>query len=138
MMAEIPHTTELRQQQDAAHIPDGCVYGPVHSRRFGRSLSVAGRVTCSWNCPYCQLGGGDQRFDPEAYIRIHDLRTALHSSLVKYAENCDVLTIAGAGEPLQHPDIAAVLPLVAGMSRRCNLPSILLTNGDGLRDPDVR
>ena len=38
----------------------GIVYGPLESRRFGRSLGVnlapPGRKTCNYNCAYCQYG----------------------------------------------------------------------------------
>ena len=34
------------------------VYGPVPSRRLGRSLGIdtVPLKTCNWNCVYCQLG----------------------------------------------------------------------------------
>jgi wyosine [tRNA(Phe)-imidazoG37] synthetase (radical SAM superfamily) len=34
------------------------VFGPVASRRLGRSLGIdpLSAKTCNWNCVYCQLG----------------------------------------------------------------------------------
>lgn len=36
----------------------GYIYGPVPSRRLGRSLGIdpVPIKTCNWNCVYCQLG----------------------------------------------------------------------------------
>ena len=37
----------------------GCIFGPVPSRRLGRSLGVdlVPFKTCTYDCIYCQLGG---------------------------------------------------------------------------------
>ena len=38
----------------------GCVYGPVQSRRLGRSLGIntlpPARKVCTFDCQYCQYG----------------------------------------------------------------------------------
>ncbi|MCJ7621201.1 MAG: hypothetical protein MUP64_13405, partial [Anaerolineae bacterium] len=38
----------------------GVIYGPVNSRRWGRSLGInllpAGRKVCTFDCVYCQYG----------------------------------------------------------------------------------
>jgi wyosine [tRNA(Phe)-imidazoG37] synthetase (radical SAM superfamily) len=43
----------------------GIVYGPVRSRRFGRSLGInlspCGRKLCSFDCVYCHYGATERR-----------------------------------------------------------------------------
>ena len=61
------------------------VYGPVPSRRLGRSLGVNPIPTkaCNYSCVYCQLGrtarrtGERQRFFPPEDI-VSELAQALH------------------------------------------------------------
>ncbi|MDA3962626.1 MAG: radical SAM protein [Planctomycetota bacterium] len=121
------------------HVPDGLIYGPVTSRRFGRSLGVScdapGQVGCAWACPYCQLGEqprGRHVAVPAERI-IDDLRVAL----IDHAADCDVVCVAGNGEPTDHPEFPVIAMAVAQLARIHGLRSILLTNGDGLMTPAV-
>ncbi len=127
------------------HVPDDLIYGPVSSRRFGRSLGIScswpGGRSCRWGCPYCQLGHlGD---DPAcAMVSLDDLCTATTRALAALTPgSVDVVTLAGGGEPTEHPDFARYVPWLATTlaawagSQRPRL--ILLSNGDGLDDPAV-
>lgn len=118
----------------AGHVPDAVIYGPVTSRRFGRSLGIScddpATVGCRWHCPYCQLGA--QPHVPDALRPSADriLATLQHHLAARPA--CDTLCIAGNGEPTDHPDFAAIAAQVGYLGRRYGLRSVLLTNGDGL------
>ena len=127
------------------HVPDELIYGPVTSRRFGRSLGIScswpGGRFCRWGCPYCQLGHlGD---DPACgTVSLEDLRTATTRALAGLRPgSIDVITLAGGGEPTEHPDFAPYISWLVdelarwGGAARPRL--ILLSNGDGLDDPAV-
>jgi len=121
------------------HVPGGLIYGPVDSRRFGRSLGVScswpGRVTCRWRCPYCQLGHLPYRpFTPvpPAAAVLRELDRALAEC---DPSSLEVITVAGSGEPTTHPDFAAIAAGVVARARARGLGTILLSNGDGLGDP---
>ena len=115
------------------------VFGPVPSRRLGRSLGIdpVPLKTCNWNCVYCQLGRstpvvGERRdyFPPE------DILAEIEEALAKLAPgDVDWITFAGSGEPLLHASIGR---LVAGVKRITQLPVALLTNGSFLHLPEVR
>ena len=116
------------------HVPEALVYGPVESRRFGRSLGVScdqpGIIGCRWHCPYCQLGAhppDPTAAYPSAGRILQDLAHHLAAGPA-----CDAICIAGNGEPTDHPDFAAIAAEVASQARLYALRSILLTNGDGL------
>ncbi|TVR14879.1 MAG: hypothetical protein EA401_03655 [Planctomycetota bacterium] len=125
----------------AGHVPDNLIYGPVMSRRFGRSLGVSftpvDAVGCSWHCPYCQLGGGRSDRRPLSYPDPHALLASLQQKLHAVAAVIDVVTIAGSGEPLLHPQAIPLLEACGRMAHRYRVPLVLLTNGGGIEDNDV-
>jgi wyosine [tRNA(Phe)-imidazoG37] synthetase (radical SAM superfamily) len=112
------------------------VFGPVPSRRFGRSLGIdlTPHKTCSLNCVFCQLGRTDQatlarkNYVPTADV-IAEVRHWLRSD-----GNADYLTLSGSGEPTLHAAFGDVLTFL----RTQPVPSVLLTNGTLFSLPEVR
>lgn len=89
------------------------VYGPVVSRRLGRSLGVNilpldGKV-CSFDCLYCECGlnpkGGRRLFLPSR----QEIREALREALLHLTAPVEVITFAGNGEPTLHPHFADII-----------------------------
>jgi wyosine [tRNA(Phe)-imidazoG37] synthetase (radical SAM superfamily) len=86
------------------------VYGPVVSRRLGRTLGVnlapAGRKACNFECAYCrsawtELPTRREWPDPAAVI----------GAVAHALEGCgeiDAITVAGNGEPTLHPAFASI------------------------------
>jgi len=119
----------------------GLVYGPVASRRFGRSLGVnlmpPNRKTCNYNCAYCQYGWTEFPARGE-YPRPADVVDAVDRALER-DPNVDTITVAGNGEPTLHPAFA---PIVEGIFhvRQRRAPKArmaLLSNGSTLNRLDV-
>src|SRR6185503_6315104 len=86
------------------------VYGPVQSRRLGRSLGVnlgpAGRKTCNFNCAYCQYGWTN--FPAKgSFPRPADVIDALDCALQRDPD-VESITVAGNGEPTLHPGFAPI------------------------------
>lgn len=119
----------------------GIVYGPLRSRRFGRSLGVnlapAGCKACNFNCSYCQYGW--TRFaDPHDWPRPVDVIEAVDRTLAA-APDVDSITVAGNGEPTLHPGFA---PIAEGLfhvrARRApGATLVLLSNGSTLSRREV-
>jgi wyosine [tRNA(Phe)-imidazoG37] synthetase (radical SAM superfamily) len=127
------------------------VYGPVQSRRLGRSLGInllpAGMKVCNMDCAYCQYGWTRGR---QAQMGRHgswpmpsDIETAMAVRLEAAAgrnELIDRITVAGHGEPTLHPafdDIAERLCRV----RDAAAPRVrlaVLSNSTTAAWPDVR
>lgn len=119
----------------------GLVYGPVRSRRLGRSLGVnlapPGRKTCNFNCAYCQYGWTDFPARGE-FPRPSDVIDAVDRALVQHPD-VDAITVAGNGEPTLHPAFA---PIAEGLfhlrARRAPKAKLtLLSNGSTLDRLDV-
>ena len=113
------------------------LFGPVPSRRLGRSLGVdlTPGNTCSYDCVYCQLGATVRKtterreWVPTGEV-LDELRRWTAAGNV-----ADVVTLAGSGEPTLHTGFGEVLK--AGREI-CNVPTALLTNGSLLHEAAVR
>jgi wyosine [tRNA(Phe)-imidazoG37] synthetase (radical SAM superfamily) len=94
----------------------GIAYGPVQSRRMGRSLGVnlapPGRKTCNFNCAYCQYGWTEFPANA-AFPHPADVIDAVDQALT-IDPGVDAITVAGNGEPTLHPGFA---PIAEGLFR---------------------
>ena len=107
------------------------VYGPVPSRRLGRSLGLdlVPLKTCNYNCVYCQLGRTPRKVTKRReYVPVRKILQELEARL--QAEGLpDYITIAGSGEPTLNTGIGEVIRQVKAMTQ---IPVAVLTNGSFL------
>jgi wyosine [tRNA(Phe)-imidazoG37] synthetase (radical SAM superfamily) len=122
-------------------LPTGIVYGPVVSRRLGRTLGVnlapAGRKACNFACAYCRYA----QSEPPARRDWPD-PAAIAGAVEHALETCgeiDAITVAGSGEPTLHPAFAPIADGLfharARLAPRAKLT--LLSNGSTLDRPEV-
>jgi len=113
------------------------LFGPVPSRRYGRSLGVdlAAPKTCTINCRFCQLGPTsactlERRNTPPIAEVLAEVRSWLTSG-----NSADFITACGSGEPTLHTHFGDLLRFV-----RSETPcrSLLLSNGSLFYLPEVR
>ncbi|HPK54556.1 MAG TPA: radical SAM protein, partial [Smithellaceae bacterium] len=113
------------------------IYGPVPSRRLGRSLGVdlIPFKICTYDCIYCQLGKTTEKtMERRCYVPIKDVLSELKIKLAA-EERVDHITIAGSGEPTLHSEIGE---LIARIKDITNIPLVVLTNGSLLYLEEVR
>ncbi len=112
------------------------VYGPVPSRRLGRSLGVSPipPKTCSYACVYCQLGKTThlQTERKDFYPKEEILAEIIESEPMGKA---DFITFVGDGEPTLNKDLGW---LIKQTKQKINLPVAVITNGSLLSQKDVR
>jgi wyosine [tRNA(Phe)-imidazoG37] synthetase (radical SAM superfamily) len=115
------------------------VFGPVPSRRLGRSLGIdpVPLKTCNWNCVYCQLGRSlppvnERRefFPREEMIDEFGRALANHGP-----GEIDWITFIGSGETTLHAGIGW---LIRQVKARTSLPVAVITNGSLLCFPETR
>ncbi len=115
------------------------VFGPVPSRRLGRSLGIdpIPLKTCNWNCVYCQLGRTARvvkerrEWVPEGLI-LDQVREALERHP---PDEIDWVTFVGSGEPTLHSGLGR---LIRGVKAMTPIPVAVITNGSLLFRPEVR
>ncbi len=113
------------------------VYGPVPSRRLGRSLGVSlvPPKTCTYSCVYCQLGRTtDQTVERRSFFPPADILDEIRNAL-DTSENVDHVTFVGEGEPTLSSDIGL---LIGQVKERFDVPVAVVTNGSLLFDAQVR
>lgn len=112
------------------------VYGPVPSRRLGRSLGVSPipAKTCSYSCVYCQLGrtSSFQTRRESFYPKDDILREIVNCGRNTEA---DYVTFVGDGEPTLCQDLGW---LIQQTKNELHLPVAVITNGSLLFREDVR
>jgi wyosine [tRNA(Phe)-imidazoG37] synthetase (radical SAM superfamily) len=114
------------------------VFGPVPSRRLGRSLGVdpVPFKTCNWNCVYCQLGRTqpltNERKD---YVPPKEVVAEVREALRAQGDAVDWITFGGSGEPTLHASLGR---MIRGVKRFTTVPVAVLTNGALLHRRDVR
>jgi wyosine [tRNA(Phe)-imidazoG37] synthetase (radical SAM superfamily) len=104
------------------------VYGPVPSRRLGRSLGVdlVPFKTCTYDCVYCQLGPTTcKTTERREYVPVADILEELEQKLTD-GPAPDLVTLAGSGEPTLHSEIGDLLRRI---KRLTSIPVAVLTNG---------
>ena len=122
---------------------ESVVYGPVTSRRLGRSLglnlSPPGRRACTFACAYCPYAKAPARRAGSRWPTPEEVRVGLAEALGK-AGALDSITISGHGEPTLHPQLPEVVERVLGAARqaRPGLPGRILTNGSRAGCPEAR
>ncbi len=113
------------------------VYGPVPSKRLGRSLGVdlVPFKTCTYDCVYCQLGRTTNKtIQRREYVPVDDILGQLASRL-RTGPLPDYVSLAGSGEPTLN---ARIGDLIAGIKSLTRAPVAVLTNGALLWMSDVQ
>jgi wyosine [tRNA(Phe)-imidazoG37] synthetase (radical SAM superfamily) len=122
------------------------IYGPVNSRRLGRSLGInllpTGNKVCSFDCIYCQYGCTQVKtLDPgaEGFPRLEDIIAAVETALTS-GPDFDSFTFSGNGEATLHPHWPEIVEAVRQLRDR-HRPAArltLLSNSSTATRPAVR
>lgn len=116
------------------------VYGPVPSRRLGRSLGINNipPKTCSYSCVYCQLGRTSdmvverkEYFDPE---EVEERVAARVAEVEGKGERVDYLSFVPDGEPTLDINLGAEIAMLGEMG----IPIAVITNASTIADSGVR
>jgi len=113
------------------------IYGPVSSRRLGRSLGVdiVPYKVCTQDCVYCQLGStGRTTLRRRRWVPVEDVLAELSATLADGLE-ADFITFAGSGEPTLNSQLGEILRRARGIT---DIPLAVLTNGTLFYRPEVR
>ena len=113
------------------------VFGPVPSRRLGRSLGVSPIIkkACNYSCIYCQLGRTDKMTNTrKEFFPVKDILNEFRKYL-RDEEKFDVVSIVGEGEPTLYSKLGE---LIRGLKSLTDKPVAVITNSALMGDPDVR
>jgi wyosine [tRNA(Phe)-imidazoG37] synthetase (radical SAM superfamily) len=111
------------------------IFGPVPSRRLGRSLGIdiVPFKTCTYDCIYCQLGRTTNKtIQRKEWLPLNEIISQLKDKL--YLKP-DYITLSGSGEPTLFSKCGELISKIKGIT---NIPVAVLTNGSLLWLPEVR
>lgn len=104
----------------------GVIYGPINSRRLGRSLGInlspVSAKVCSFDCVYCHYGPTDYCLrDITPFVdelpAVETVASALADAL-RVGPLPDYITFSGNGEPTLHRDFPEIVAAVKGVRDR--------------------
>lgn len=113
------------------------VFGPVPSRRLGRSLGVdvVPFKTCSYDCIYCQLGRTTNKtICRSEYTPTERILDEVKRKLADDSQP-DYITFSGSGEPTLHSSLGRLIEAIKEIT---TVPVAVLTNGSLLYDKQVQ
>lgn len=113
------------------------VFGPVPSRRLGRSLGVSPIVkkACNYSCIYCQLGRTDKMTNTrKKFFEVDEILNEFKEYL-KDDDKFDIVSLVGEGEPTLYSELGE---LIRGLKALTDKPVAVITNSALMGDENVR
>ena len=114
------------------------IFGPVPSRRLGRSLGVdlVPYKTCTFDCIYCDLGRTTHKtISRQPFVSPEEIQTELELTLPILEKKPDYITLSGSGEPTLNENMGEI---IHSIKRITSIPLAVLTNGSLLFIEKVR
>jgi wyosine [tRNA(Phe)-imidazoG37] synthetase (radical SAM superfamily) len=126
-MVRLPGTKQYRH-----------LYGPVPSRRLGRSLGIdlVPHKICTYDCIYCQIGKTTEKtVQRKEYVPVQGILEEVEAFLKEEHPPIDYLSLGGSGEPTLHSKIRSI---IQGIQTITVLPVAVITNGSLFYEQDLR
>ncbi|WP_338850111.1 radical SAM protein [Campylobacter jejuni] len=112
------------------------LFGPVSSRRFGRSLGIdlsPSKKQCNFDCVYCELDPKKAQEKQDEIISIDKIISEVKAMLKKNVE-FDFLTLTANGEPSLYPYLNELILSLRSIAKDKKL--LILSNGTAVLDED--
>ncbi|EHO4881943.1 radical SAM protein [Campylobacter jejuni] len=112
------------------------LFGPVSSRRFGRSLGIdlsPSKKQCNFDCVYCELDPKKAQEKQDEIISIDKIISEVKVMLEKNVE-FDFLTLTANGEPSLYPYLNELILFLRSIAKDKKL--LILSNGTAVLDED--
>ena len=114
------------------------LYGPVPSRRLGRSLGIdlVPHKICTYDCIYCQIGKTtDKTLVRKEYVPAGEILEEVRRFLKEEISAIDHLSLSGSGEPTLNSRIGSIIEEIKAIT---SIPVAVITNGSLLYEEGVR
>ncbi len=114
------------------------IFGPIHSRRFGKSLGVdlsPSKKQCNFDCLYCELDPAKTMGAQEEVLPVEKIVEAVRVGLAEHGD-IDVLTITANGEPTLYPYLGELMAEIDKI--KGNTKTLILSNAAKIDAPKVQ
>ena len=124
------------------------IYGPVRSRRLGRSLGInilpQQQKACTFDCLYCQYGWAGHKtlrdINKKKFPGVSEVLSAVKQAVQNLPQPAAYLTFSGNGEATLHPDFKKIVEGVMQIRDKFSPSSktAILSNSTTVNDEVVR
>lgn len=124
-------------QRKTRALKHNIIFGPVYSRRFGKSLGIdlsPSQKQCNFDCLYCELEAKKAQEKMAEVIPIEEILEQLQQKL---NNDIDVLTITANGEPTLYPFLYPLIQNIKSLVSR-NTKTLILSNGSKFGDKEIQ
>ncbi len=114
------------------------IFGPIHSRRFGKSLGVdlsPGKKQCNFDCLYCELDPAKTMDSYDDVVSVEQVISALKKALKEH-DDVDFITLTANGEPTLYPYLSELIDEINTF--KGTTKTLILTNAATIDDAKVQ
>ncbi|HFJ1679213.1 TPA: radical SAM protein [Campylobacter coli] len=112
------------------------LFGPINSRRFGRSLGIdlsPSKKQCNFDCVYCELKAQKPQEKQDEIVSVEEIILEVQGALEKNVP-FDFLTLTANGEPSLYPHLDELISSLRKIAKDKKL--LILSNGTVVLDQD--
>lgn len=113
------------------------IFGPVYSRRFGKSLGIdlsPSEKQCNFDCLYCELAPAKTMDSYDTVVSVDEVISALEISLKEH-QGIDFITLTANGEPTLYPHLSQLIDRIDQI--KGNIKTLILSNGSTIDSQHV-
>lgn len=114
------------------------IFGPIHSRRFGKSLGVdlsPGLKQCNFDCLYCELAPARTMDAYVDVVSVKEIVSAIKKALEEY-KDIDFITLTANGEPTLYPYLSELIDEINTFKGKTK--TLILTNAANIDDVKIQ
>ena len=114
------------------------IFGPIISRRFGKSLGIdlsPNIKQCNFDCLYCELKSSRPVKNYDDVISVDEILNQIQNALKLY-KDIDVLTFTANGEPTLYPFLDELIKRVNKI--KDNTKTLILSNASTISDLKIQ
>ncbi len=114
------------------------IFGPVNSRRFGKSLGIdlsPSKKQCNFDCLYCELKPAKTMGAYEDVVSVDEVMEALNGVLAQH-QDIDALTVTANGEPTLYPYLSELMDKINRV--KGDIKTLILSNASTINNPDIQ
>jgi wyosine [tRNA(Phe)-imidazoG37] synthetase (radical SAM superfamily) len=114
------------------------IFGPIHSRRFGKSLGVdlsPGKKQCNFDCLYCELDPAKTMGNQDEVLSVEEIASAVKAAL-KVHKDIDFITLTANGEPTLYPHLSELIDVINTF--KGSTKTLILTNAATIDDSQTQ
>ncbi|HIQ47740.1 MAG TPA: radical SAM protein [Sulfurovum sp.] len=114
------------------------IFGPIQSRRFGKSLGVdlsPGLKQCNFDCLYCELAPAKTMDSYTDVVPVPEIVSAIKDALKEHSD-IDFITLTANGEPTLYPHLSDLIDEINTFKGKTK--TLILSNAANIDDVNIQ